>query len=66
MSTSGRFLPVVTVRDFSPLATCYVEFNGRVRPKTDIQLVARLGGVIPVLMHIKNLNRISLLALAPN
>jgi hypothetical protein len=28
----GRFLPVVTVWVFSYLATCYAEFNGRVRP----------------------------------
>jgi hypothetical protein len=32
MSAMGRFLPVVTVWEFSYLATCYAEFNGRVRP----------------------------------
>jgi hypothetical protein len=36
MSALGRFLPVVTIRDFSSTTTCYPEPNGRVRPKAVI------------------------------
>lgn len=36
-SASGRLLPVVTVRDFSGLATCYAGLNGRDRPEADAQ-----------------------------
>lgn len=32
-SVLGRFLPVLTGCDFSTLARCYAEFNGRVRPR---------------------------------
>jgi len=32
MPASGRLRPVVTLRDFSVVATCYAELNGRVRP----------------------------------
>jgi len=32
----GRFLPFVTVCDFSVLATCYAEFNDRDRPRAGI------------------------------
>jgi hypothetical protein len=28
----GRLPPVLTVREFSTLATCYAESNGRFRP----------------------------------
>jgi hypothetical protein len=35
MSASGRCLPVVTARDFSASATCYVKRDGRVRPEPD-------------------------------
>jgi hypothetical protein len=35
----GRQRPVVTVRDFSSLATCYAELSGRVRPEADIAVV---------------------------
>jgi hypothetical protein len=31
-SALGRFLPVVTIRDFSNSATCYAAPNGRERP----------------------------------
>jgi hypothetical protein len=31
-TASGRFLPVVTLRDFSISATCYADPTGRVRP----------------------------------
>jgi hypothetical protein len=34
----GRFPPVVTVCEFSSLATCYAESNGRVRLRADIDL----------------------------
>jgi hypothetical protein len=37
MSTLGRVRPVVTVRDFSSLASCYAELNGGDRPKGDIE-----------------------------
>jgi hypothetical protein len=29
----GRFRPIVIVHDFSGLATCYADSNGRVRPR---------------------------------
>jgi len=32
----GRFLPLVTVRDFSALVTGYAQLNARVRPETVI------------------------------
>ena len=35
-SASGRLLTFMTVRDFSALATCYAELNGRDRPKADL------------------------------
>jgi hypothetical protein len=34
----GRFLPVVTVRDFSSSASCYAELRGRDQPDPDIPL----------------------------
>lgn len=36
-SASGCVLPFVTVRDFSDMATCYPELNGRIRPETAIE-----------------------------
>jgi hypothetical protein len=46
---SGRLLSVVTVCDFSTLATCYAEPNGRVRPKADKQVIlcTELSSVVP-------------------
>jgi hypothetical protein len=32
----GQLLPVVNVRDFLNLATCYAASNGRVRPEADL------------------------------
>ena len=37
-SALGRFLPVVTLRDFSSTATCYAESNGRGRPEGDVRV----------------------------
>jgi hypothetical protein len=35
MTALGRVLPSVTVYDFSALAGCYAEPDGRVRPEAD-------------------------------
>jgi ankyrin repeat protein len=51
----GRFLPVVKVNDFSPLTTCYAEFNGRVWPRTDactLKLVTTVLGSTEILESI--------------
>lgn len=34
-SASGRHLSFVTVCDFSRLASCYAELNGRLRPEAE-------------------------------
>lgn len=37
MTASGRFLPVVTVREFSSSARCYADSTGRVRPDVAVR-----------------------------
>ena len=42
MTASRRFLPVVTVRDFSSLANCYAGLNARVRPGVEVRAAGKL------------------------